>query len=440
LAHAVASGPYQGVDVDSDGYADIPVDGGFSHTHATNQELVNFIWKNGGTILAQGSDKKETTLRLPVGVNTVSLTVVDSAGNDSTETTTITVLTSDFPTVDSLSPDKGSVDGGLGVTITGSGFTYSATQTTVKFGLVELTGEQISVQNANTIKILSSPTAAFGQPVAVSVVTPKGESNSKTFTYIASTPIEFQSVWLLDAFRASCVRFGPDRRLYIGTERGTMHKISFEEGGFEIAASVTTKVSEYRSISGIAFDPLDTAEHPRVYFANSFFFHGEPKSTSGQSINGKISVASGANLDNIVDIITGLPISDHDHGINALEFGDNGELYFNIGSNTNAGLPGQLTGKQVQRETGLSAATLVAHLAMPNFDGTITYDKDDDGNQVGALGSVEVFAHGTRNPFGLGKSQEGLALLERGELFFFFHELLLCSLTPFFCAFCSLAQ
>ena len=39
------------------------------------------------------------------------------------------------------------------------------------------------------------------------------------------------------------------------------------------------------------------------------------------------------------DIITGIPISDHDHGINGIEFGDNGELYIQVGGNTNAGIP-----------------------------------------------------------------------------------------------------
>jgi len=79
------------------------------------------------------------------------------------------------------------------------------------------------------------------------------------------------------------------------------------------------------------------------------------------------------------------------------------ELYIQVGSNTNAGIPGQLTGKQLQKENVLTAATLVAYLGDPKFDGTITYDAKDDGNQVGALGSVEVYAAGLRNPFGIGK-------------------------------------
>ena len=72
-----------------------------------------------------------------------------------------------------------------------------------------------------------------------------------------------------------------------------------------------------------------------------------------------------------------------------------------IVSNTNGGLPGQLSGSQKLKENVLSAATLVAYLANPGFDGVITYDSDDDGNQVGAKGSVEVFASGMRNPYGL---------------------------------------
>jgi len=96
----------------------------------------------------------------------------------------------------------------------------------------------------------------------------------------------------------------------------------------------------------------------------------------------------------------GLPVSDHDHGLNAIEFGDNGELYIQIGGNTNGGIPGQLTGKQIQKENYYSAATLVAYLADPQFDGTITYDAPDNGSPNGGNG-VEVFASGLRNPVGL---------------------------------------
>ena len=82
---------------------------------------------------------------------------------------------------------------------------------------------------------------------------------------------------------------------------------------------------------GITFDPLDTKIFPDVYFTFNPFFHKGRLSSSGTTVGGKIRMASGPNLETIVDVITGLPISDLDHGLNALEFGDNGELYITSG-------------------------------------------------------------------------------------------------------------
>ena len=104
--------------------------------------------------------------------------------------------------------------------------------------------------------------------------------------------------------------------------------------------------------------------------------------------------------DTFVRNIEGLPVSDSDHGLNGLEFGDNGELYILVGSNTNGGVPGQLTGKQVQKDNYYSSSAVVAYLADPLFDGTITYDADDDGTPNGGNG-IDVFAAGLRNSFGI---------------------------------------
>ena len=76
---------------------------------------------------------------------------------------------------------------------------------------------------------------------------------------------------------------------------------------------------------GIAFDPMElNTELPSVYIAHCMHFHQGVASSSGKSINGRISRIFGSNLDQIEDIITGLPTSDHDHGINAIEFGNHG--------------------------------------------------------------------------------------------------------------------
>jgi glucose/arabinose dehydrogenase len=125
-----------------------------------------------------------------------------------------------------------------------------------------------------------------------------------------------------------------------------------------------------------------------------------------------VSKVSGEKLDQMENIITGLPVSDHDHGINGLEFGNDGELYFQVGSNTNAGVPGPISSRSQLDEGYFSAATLVAYLNRPNFDGDITYDKD--GYPVTGL-DVEVFASGQRNSFDIVLHSNG-NLYATGEL------------------------
>lgn len=144
-------------------------------------------------------------------------------------------------------------------------------------------------------------------------------------------------------------------------------------------------------------DPLDTSENPTVYVSTNFFFHGETSAFERKAINANILSVSGALLDNVQTVISGLPVSDHDHGINNIVYGDNGQLYMQAGSNTNGGIPGQLTSQQIQEENYYSASTIVGNLADPSFDGAITYDANGTPNG----GSMSVYAPGQRNPFGL---------------------------------------
>jgi IPT/TIG domain/Glucose / Sorbosone dehydrogenase len=150
---------------------------------------------------------------------------------------------------------------------------------------------------------------------------------------------------------------------------------------------------------GLAFDPLDVKSNPDVYFTANRFFHKGTQSSSGTTISGKIKRASGPNLEIVIDIITGLPTSDLDHGLNALEFGDNGELYFNSGSHTNGGKPGQLSSSKLLQENFLSAAVNVAYLSHPDFNGEIKWSAPDDGNMISK--GIDLFAMGLRNPYGL---------------------------------------
>jgi glucose/arabinose dehydrogenase len=141
---------------------------------------------------------------------------------------------------------------------------------------------------------------------------------------------------------------------------------------------------------------MDTKDDPTVYIAHSFLFHGDIV-----NYNGKVSAVSGPDMVFWKDVVTGLPVSDHDHGINGLEFDHNGNLFINVGGNTNAGVPGPLSSSGLQEEDALSAATLIArNVNSPSFDGKVKYDNTVTRNQVSGFG-VEVFSSGLRNAFDL---------------------------------------
>lgn len=305
------------------------------------------------------------TLRLGVGVHTVALTVVDGVPNESTEVTTITVLPAGFPDIESLVPANGSVAGGYEVTIKGSGFTDS-TDLTVNFGLKKLTGANIRVVDSNTIKLFA-PLESVPVPVQVSVesISKSGTSNKMTFVYETAVPIAWNSKYIADLAFVSVAAFGPDGKLYAGTTEGYIAKIPLDDDFNMMFPVVVSQVAPGRAILGMDFDPLATAdeENPAVYFASGELFHKEWKSSSGKGINGKIQRAKGANLDQIEDVVTNLPVADHDHckgprilpsaqnqlyhsnncfflqfsAINGITFGDNGQLYFQIGRYVLAG-------------------------------------------------------------------------------------------------------
>lgn len=104
-----------------------------------------------------------------------------------------------------------------------------------------------------------------------------------------------------------------------------LYKLTLDDE-FNVLQTVESNIVGDRQILGLTFDPMDTSANPSVYVSHSKTFHGEALSTSGESINGKVSKVSGSNLDVIEDVVTGLPVSDHDHAVNGLEFGDHGEL------------------------------------------------------------------------------------------------------------------
>lgn len=390
-AHAVSGGAYYETDTDNNNMASVVVDGSFSHTHGPGATLVAFRWIVDGVVL---STKEVDTLELPVGTHDLTLEVIDSDSDVSRDSTTVTIRSSLFPDIESLTPDTGNIAGGNTVVISGSGFTASASETIVYFGSTSVSGSSITVVDSSTIEAQVPPGTSGS--VQVRVVTPIGESNRAVYMYVDGMPIAFSYGTLLeDIYGPTCIATGPDGNIYVGTQTGSIIKLVLNDN-YEIIRNTTSYTvarsdSTFRSILGIAFNPMDTSSNPPVYVSHSTLFHGLL-----ESYNGKVSKVSGSELDEIEHIITGLPVSDLDHGINGLEFGDAGELYVQVGANTNAGVPGNLSSTGLQEDGYFSGATLVAYLSRPNYNGTITYN--DNGDQITGF-DVEIFASGERNPY-----------------------------------------
>jgi IPT/TIG domain len=309
-SHAITGGPYTAVDSDGDGIAVVLVNGKESHTHGPGESLASFVWKRGSTVVGNGEN---TTLSLPIGEHIITLTVTDTSGDENTDTTTVSVLPETFPEIISISPNTGSITGGTVVTITGSGFNSVAS---VQFGLTKLSRQEITVHSSNIITLVS-PMSALSLPVPISVITPAGESNSKLFSYLSSIPVQFVESKLISFEEPTAIAFGPDSKLYVGSYNGKLVKFTLNDSFDTVISSVVTTVERYRGIYGIAFDPLDDADtpNPTVYITTSDIYHDEAQNSFGDAINGKVLAVSGANLDVVNEIVTGLPVSSADHSV-----------------------------------------------------------------------------------------------------------------------------
>jgi N-acetylneuraminic acid mutarotase len=121
-------------------------------------------------------------------------------------------------------------------------------------------------------------------------------------------------------------------------------------------------------------------------------------------------VLTGPDFSSPSALITGLPVSNHDHAVNGIAFDNNGDLLISVGSMTNAGVQAFNAGDLP--ESPLSAAVLKARLSKPGFNGTISYVETQSGlpNDDQRYGEivdvvpgvdVEVHAAGFRNAYGL---------------------------------------
>ncbi|HPF41305.1 MAG TPA: malectin domain-containing carbohydrate-binding protein [Phycisphaerae bacterium] len=307
-------------------------------------------------------------------------------------------------------PTTGTEVGGNIIHIDGLGF-VPLNQVVVHWGGTNISGESLTV--TPTSVELTSPAGAGTIPVTIE--TPNGVSNSFDFTYVPGgpTPIVFTAADIASIAGPTTLAFGPDGRLYVATVQGKIAAYTLDDNGNVTATQEinTLNTATNKGVLGIAFNPFDPPSPVRLYVAHGQLFANGGACFDGASpYSGQVSVLTGPNFDTITPLITGLPVSNHDHGVNGMQFDNAGNLLVCVGGNTNAGIPACNIGNVP--ESPYSAAVLKAEIWRPDFRGAVQYiDRTTGavnmdqvfGNDVDPIDGLDlhVFAPGLRNAYDL---------------------------------------
>ena len=246
-----------------------------------------------------------------------------------------------------------------------------------------------------------------------------------------SIEINFTQRVITDIERPTTAAWGPDNRLYVGTVSGLIQIYTFDDDYNVIDRQTVETIQnqeEATSILGIAFNPFDTSDSPTIYVSRSQIrIELDPNAPNDPLPNptefsNRVSTLDGTNFDNLNDIVTGLPVSGFDHGVNGLQFDNNGDLLIAVGGTTDFGFVDD-TFRTTVPESPLSGAILKAEISRPDFNGNVTYEfvpgtyvppEADPNNQnngslvrVAPGSDVSVYAAGFRNPYDLVFTTQG---------------------------------
>jgi len=240
-------------------------------------------------------------------------------------------------------------------------------------------------------------------------------------------PVEFDVSTLVSGIGNPTVgTFGPDGRLFVGTITGEIQAFTLDNDNNVIDTEVITTVTDLPdtgAILGIAFNPFEEVapgETATLFVTQSFL------NRATEDFENSVLALTGPNHSIATPVVTGLPVSGFDHGINGLNFDGEGNLLINVGGNTNLGTFDGVFGSDAP-ESPVASAILKAPVSDPNFNGNIQFefvDPNDPGIQeianfnniapdpnnqlfgefiriVDVPGEVEVgtFATGLRNSF-----------------------------------------
>lgn len=163
---------------------------------------------------------------------------------------------------------------------------------------------------------------------------------------------------------ATALTFGPDGKLYVGTDEGAISRYAVNADGTlgepEKLDGLVRHAGGPRLLIGLVFDPRSTPDAPIAWVTHNFCgFENVPDFT------GAVSRLSGKNLEVVEDVVVGLPRSIRDHATNQPAFGPDGALYIPQPSNSAFGAPDAFWGMRPEHLLNASILRLDTRRVTP---------------------------------------------------------------------------
>ncbi len=329
-----------------------------------------------------------------------------------------------FPVLKSISPLTGGLKGGEQMQLFGSGFFNGPN--VIFFGPKKVVPTAV---NKNELSVIV-PAATGPGKVKVYVSNKVGQSNNILYTYDSNTvvqPIAFTQTTLkkkqggiFGIGLITSIGVGPDFNYYMGSQDGFLYKVTAGQNLVVQGSCKSGSFGQARSILGIAFNPWKKAPQPYVststLFRKSSKVNTPLKNKADGWANGQVETLNAGCgcfcMNSKKILISGLPVSHHDHSVNKMAFLPNGDMLITVAGATNGGhnTPGNLLGGLA--ETPLSSTVLLAKLSKgDNIKGAVKYNQygNPANSKVlpGSSSDISVYATGLRNSFGITRTWDG---------------------------------
>lgn len=414
-------------------FIEIPKNGAYSYTV---QHQGPFKLYHSGVVMGQSNSKgttKTSSKNLLAGLNAFQLLyfrpknlepklVLSDASGPLSSPLLQHDSASTLPVITGLSKKSSAPSGGENIQIYGSAFINGVS---VKFGQVE--ASNLISSNPGVLQVTVPPGSGV---VLVTVHTNAGISNGVSFTYNANSgasldqPVIFKQEKIKNpdgsTFKISFIAsaaYGPDGRLYLGSTAGKVYALKVDKN-LKVVAKCEKQVASKRAVLGVAFSPF--SNNLKMYFTTSALYWKDKNLLNFEQgwTNGKVETIEfdpkqlngGSCTSNQQTLVSGLPVSNHDHAINKLQFLPNGKLLIGVGGFTNGGIsvPGKkpVPGDAPDDKLGgvasnpLSAAIVICP-ANKKTDIKYSNYADPEKAQVTSGNECSVYASGLRNTFGM---------------------------------------